>query len=575
MFQTFTSRYSLGATLLIALASLSAGPGCVAKPDASLQALAFSGEYGRAREHAAARLETADGKSANPADRQYILDRMRFALVAMSDGYATDDPVFTNIYDRLSQQGVNKGKEGESVILNEDLKQWKGEPFEQAIMLSYLSMHYAMQGSWDNARAAATSSQFRLKDFGDTKDGKRRTNEDLVRDAAAAGDDDEKFFNNYQARETNFSLGILLDALSNQQIGRTEEARSKFAAVVRLRPDLEPLIQELDRGDYRDLLVVSWGQGPEKIGTGPDNAIASWRDHAPSGDGNLLVSVGGAAPRAYPLVCDVNAMARDHMWNNLQDVRKAKSLIGSVMVGAGAGVTAYGLKNRDTGMALGGLAIALVGAGLKAGAHADTRYCDVMPQRFYVVPIKSPERTAVTVEIEGQPASRMTLAGIIPPKKDKPAMLRYVNLVTRAPAPPQWATSGQILYNNDRILTKMEKSWPYILGGDCVRKPTQSALDAYQKAGFLSQLSLGELQDLYRQEGLDVDGDAPLRSRHVLEGGTSLETPLPGTAGYARLFGQLHPPYVPKSAAVRQLADELRGPRGHVIVASVNDVGEY
>lgn len=45
---------------------------------------------------------------------------------------------------------------------------------------------------------------------------------------------------------------------------------------------------------------------------------------------------------------------------------------------------------------------------------------------------------------------------------------------------------------------------------------------------------------------------------HVLDGGTSLTAPLPGTAGYARLFGQEHGPYRPRSDEVRRMVEQIQ-----------------
>jgi hypothetical protein len=543
---------------------LSSGGGCTAKPDSNLQAMSFNADYGRAREYCATQLLSPNGKKSDPADRQYILDRMRFAISAIADGYREDDAVFTEIYEKLSTQGINKGKEGAAVLINEDVKQWKGEPFEQALMLSYLGMFYASQGSWDNARAAVNASQFRLKDFGG---GKHKSTEEVVTEAAKAdANKNADSFNNYQERQTDFALGILLDAIANRQIGRGEEAASKFNAVASFRPDLKDLIDELAKSDYDEVLIVSWGAGPQKIGTGPDQSIASWKQLTRSSDDRLIVHVGGSATaaRAFPVVTDVNDMAENHMWNNLQDMRKAKSIVGSVLVGAGAGVAAYGASQHDSTTALVGLGVALAGAGLKAGAHADTRYCDVMPQRFYIVPLKrgrGDER--VDVEVEHHLASHMSIAALPPrPKTQQQANLRYVSLFSGGSSAPAWAQSGNVLYNNDSLPTNVERPYPYILGGDCVRKPSVAARDYYHKNGYLNGMTVAELESLYREEGIVFDGPEILRTRHVLEGGKCLESPLAGSAGFARLFGQRHPAYVPKSPRVRDLASQIKSSGG-------------
>lgn len=542
--------------------------GCVAKPNVSLQQYSYSGEHGRAREML---LPTLVDNGKKP-DGNYLLNRMRFGIEALADGYSCDDPVFGEIYTVLSTQGLNKDQQLTALLLNEDLKTWKGQPFEQAIMLSYLSMYYGMQNSWDNSRAAASSSQFYLAELNKEKfkkalpdAAKQRdepTNEDVVQIART----DKELFsaNNYTARETDFSLGILLDAIANRQLdkispdaARDEEAVSKFNRVWELRPDLQELLGEINAGDYDALLVVAWGQGPQKIGVGPDRAIADWMIHSASTDDKLVVNSGGNQ-HAYALICDVNKMAKNHMWNSLQDVRLAKSYLGTAAVGAGAVVTAVGVQRRDTKTALIGAGIMAIGAIMKAGAHCDTRYCEIMPQRFYVVPVKASEDGApIELQVENHPESRMRLCGIAPAKRDQPAPMRYVHLISKPAPSTVWASAGQILYNNDYVTVNAAKPFPYILGGDCVRKPTAEALSYYQAAGYLKDMSLEELQNLYRDENITFDSNGALRTRHILEGGRSMEVPPPGTVGFARLFGQSHPAYVPKSASVRAARSQM------------------
>lgn len=91
-----------------------------------------------------------------------------------------------------------------------------------------------------------------------------------------------------------------------------------------------------------------------------------------------------------------------------------------------------------------------------------------------------------------------------------------------------------------------------------MRTPSYQTLQAYHHAGRLRDITLSQLESLYRNERITwrptADG---LINYHVLEGGRSLIAPLPGTVGYARLFGQLHAPYEPKSAPVRSMQQRI------------------
>jgi hypothetical protein len=556
---------------ILAAACCLALVGCAAEPRFPLEAAFYTGQFGDARVYLEKHLPArkADSKG---YDRNYLLQRMRLMVATLADGYALEsDPNVDEVFDVLATQGINEDKTVASVVLNEDLKVWKGEPFEQALALHYVGLNWAMQGSWDNARAAVSRSLFHLRDFsaGVGKDKRLINTRDLIERAytaehsgSAAAKKDDYLDHGYVSVESDFALGYLMTAIANHQMAiatgdtnRLNEAMDNYHRVVSLKPQLAPLVEALkDPRGYNTILVVDFGKGPQKIGTGPDQAIATFEPVTYSDSRGLVVSAGGAA-RSFRDVCDVNQMARDHRWNNLEDVRLAKSYVGSALVGAGAVTTAYGLDRGNKTAALVGLGMLLAGAVAKAGAHADTRYCELIPQRVYVVPVMVSGRDAqVTLEVEGIPQSRFVLTGLAAPSPGGPAQLRYVRLVTPS---PQWATSGNLYYATDEVPdVRVAANYPYLLGGASVREPTQAVLDSYHKSGYLTDMALQDLAELYRAEDIQFDprADEGRLNKHVLEGGRSMVVPLAGTSGFARLFGQVHPPYKPKSEEVRAAA---------------------
>ena len=538
--------------------------GCVAAPDAGLVVPVYRGEHGVARQHLKSRLGKGGGltpaASVEKPDRNFVLERMRLGLTTIADGYAPElYSAWDEVYQVLRKASLNKNAAVTAVVINEDLKIWKGEPFEQALAYHYVGLHYAMQGSWDNARTAYMNSLFPLQAV---VKGKAST-VDVIE---ASKGKDESFFDKPTQEKTDFALGYLLSGIASQQVGlatgdpeRHDEARVQFSEAISFNPKIAEVVQRLDPKAYNTVLVVEYGRGPQKIATGMDNVIASFRPLTPSDGARLVVESDGGS-RNYPIVCDVNAMSQDHMWNNLQDMRIAKSYIGTGLVAAGAATTAIGAYN-DSAAAVGvGLGLMLAGAVAKAGAHADTRYCELVPQRVYVVPLMiSAPQTTLTLQVEGAPQSRLVLTGLNPPTGPT-AQLVYARLVSAAPAPPTWATSGRIVYANDFAPHAGQVRLPYILGGDCVRTPSPEALADYQKAGFLLGMTVNELEQLYREEGIrwtlqDENGTPGL---HVLEGGKSLVCPRPGSVGYARLFGDRHGPYRPTSKRVRELAAQVQ-----------------
>jgi hypothetical protein len=558
------------------------------------------GEYGQAR------ALIAEHQTTDKSDRQYMLDRMRLAIATMDDGYPQlAQGTFEEVYNILRTQGINADKTVASVVINEGVKFWKGEPFEQAMGFLYYSLQQASLDHWDNARAAAQNALFHLKDFGADTQGQRmdtleiaqRSAESEHAPGAAPGQPPKDYLNSgYAVRDSNFTLGYLMNGLANQQLGRDREARDNYAVAVQTGADVAPLVDELQAGAFNTVLVVAYGTGPRKVAYGPDRALTRfvsimptdrqrllvWMD-SPAPGGGRVNSGGAGGSKAYAPVCDLNQMAADHMWNNLEDVRVAKAYIGQFLTVAGVGALGVGAAEHSKEAMWAGLGAALAGVALQASAHADTRYCDLMPQRFYLVPLNLPDANAIIhLQLEGLPGTQLALLGLAPPTGQvagqPKAQLRYVRLVggPYVPStPPTWATSAHIYYANDVSGDTdpgsggsgggqpiFQAGVPYILGGNSVRTPSTEALQTYNRAGYLVGMTPAELENLYRTEGIDFGQGPPQPSeKHVLEGGKLLVPPLAGTAGFARLFGQLHAPYQPQSALVRDLGSRLQHPQ--------------
>ncbi len=584
------SRLGLG---LVVLALLAALGGCQT-PEGALAPLLQTDEFGQARQVIAQRLTN------DRTDRRYLLDRMSLAVVTLADGYPRlAEPTFETVYNLLRTQGINADKTVASVVINEDLKFWKGEPFEQALAMALYGVEQAALNHWDNTRAAAQSALFNLRFFGADARGRPIGAQTMIQrsrqyDAIHPGSD---YFNSgYAVRRSDFVLGYLLNAIANQELGRQQEASDNYAVALQINPALEPLVAELKRGLYNTILVVAYGLGPAKIAYGPDGALARFVPRTPSDLAPLTVATalysGGVDDQTWPQVTDVNRMGANQMWNSLEDVRQAKSLLGSTMMLGGGAATLYGLEHGDRTLTYAGLGALAAGAFLKAGAHADIRYCEALPQRFYIAPVNitHPDQR-VTLQVQGRGGSRLVLTGLMPPQAPHPVQLRYVAL----PGIPghqglNWATTGQVLYTND-VVGDIEPGtppvpgggsggnsggnsggssggttagpYPYILGGRDVRLPTATAMAYYQAHGYLRGMTYLELESLYRQEGLVLSPEeaGPAPGRHVLEGGNLMLCPQGGTAGFARLFGQDHPPYRPRTQAVRAAAASIGLPR--------------
>ncbi|MFO0833542.1 MAG: hypothetical protein U0638_01115 [Phycisphaerales bacterium] len=541
-----------GAVVCVALAAASTG--CTnGDPDFDIRADVARGDYARAE----SKLRGFVGDNDN-RPIEYLLDRSRLGIVTLADGRPdAAEPWLAESFSTLRRQGLNENRQVGAAVLGESGQLfWKGEPFEQALTLHYTALCYAMLNQWDNARAAANASLFQLRSY--AQGDQSLSKADLAQRAATQ--DEAWLDKGYANVKTDFALGYFVAGVANFALGRSDpdratEARDFFREAFTLRPDLRPVAEAIVSGRVNTVVFVDTGTGPSKQRYGTDDVLTRFAGGGGAAN-SLSISIDNNAPSNAALACDVQTMANDHRWNNLEDVRQFKSLLGTGLI-AGGVIVAGTSDNRSSegrrnAQLATGLAMVLAGLAVKATAQADIRHCEVMPASI-LVGATSIDGSA-TLGIHG-PGLDMVLPGVRGPGAAEPLRVVYV----RVPAQPvpAWASSGRVVYATDSLAIRVPgDDLPYILGGRCCRTPSAETLRLYQASGNLTNLSLMDLQNLYTDEGItwragdEIDGP----KRHILNGGTSLVAPVAGSTGFARLVGQEHPPYQPKSARVKQLA---------------------
>jgi len=377
------------------------------------------------------------------SSRRYMLDRMRAGVLNLDAGDAMrSEAWFAEVYDVLRTQGLNADKTVQSVVFTEGVKVWKGEPFEQALALTYYGFVQARLGSWDNARAAAGNALFYLRDFDGEQEQKDRViNTQEIAQRAIEYErrhnegngnmqsGDEYLDHGYIVEESNFTMAYLLHAIASQQLDRPDEASDYYNRVLQLEPGLAPVVQRLRGGDYNTVLVIAAGIGPTKVATGPDGAIAAFQPTPYGATGPLRVTEPGAGAVAVPLVTNVNTMALDHRWNNLEDIRVAKSRLGNIALYGGAAALAIGAHNDSEAAMIAGGAAMLAGLYMKATARANTDYAEVFPQGLYLVPlmITRPDQ-AITLNVPAYNGAQTIVLDQWDVPRGPDAALRYIRL---------------------------------------------------------------------------------------------------------------------------------------------------
>jgi len=545
---TESRRYRFGFVFLAMLLAL-AGCGSPRQINPAAVRGYYDYEFAAARE--ALRYDAMRGQ-----DQNLLLDTVRLGMAALADGdLAEAEMMFGRAFDLLSTAGLNKDRTTAAVLDHEGVLVWKGDPFEQALTYHYIATTYAVLGDWENARAAAANALFRLTDFGaDIAGGRIRG----TAPGAPPGRD-------YTAVDTDFALGFIMEAIASDHSGAAGRD-AQLAAAVKIRGDVAGLTDVIRTRDYDTLLIVDHGKGPVKIAFGRDRELSTFKPYEPY-SGALVARVNGYEAARVHAICDVNQMAADYRWRNLEDARKLKSGLGTGLVVGGAVVAA---NSDDSGSVLAGLGMMLAGALLKHGARADTRHLEFLPQAIYVLPLRLEGRCDLEVYTEDNRDAAVVLGDFEPGTTQKPRAV-YLRIHGPRARKPGWLADGAAQYGNDH--TGVEPGdYPWILGGRDVSTPSRAVLEAYQAGGHLRDLTVSRLREMYRAENILVGSGAENRPgvrrnpsyRHVLEGGRGLFTPEPHSMGYKRIMCREHRPYVPRTRLVRNLAARTGSHQGVV-----------
>jgi tetratricopeptide (TPR) repeat protein len=486
--------------------------------------------------------------AADPRNENVVLDNLRLGLASLADGDLDEsERALLKAYEYLISGGVNApDRVVTSTLFYEGIRIWKGDPFEQAMAFYHIAALYMIRGDWENARAAAANSLFALRDFKAA---------DMQQIADRANDDEAYLDGGFEKIESQFTLGYLLVATNYVLMNQPEDARRMFDHVRSLRPNLAPLADALQANQYDALLLIDAGRGPTKQAHGPDDALVRYvpdgRREQPMSLSIALDGAGGSlmdGPWSVPVV-DLWTLSQEPRWWSLEDMRRAKSAIGSALLVGGMGATMIGSGLDSDAAVYAGLGAMLAGLALKGSSKADVRYLEMLPRSVFVVPLNlGPGPRPVTLRIAGRTGVTATWHDLRGGSPGRPEVYYLRMHDGRYNAVP-WGDAPLYTVRADQI---DPTSVPWLLGGRDLTPPSDEALRAYQNHGAMTSITTQQWIDAVRAQGFvltpgpqGMTGEQalnPMLYRHVTEGGRALWTPRPGTHLYQRLTRTDHGP---------------------------------
>ncbi|MDB5356212.1 MAG: hypothetical protein JWN24_2665 [Phycisphaerales bacterium] len=368
----------------------------------------FVGDFAQAE----ARLRPLAAKT----DENFVLNNVRLGSAALvAYDLDTAESAFLRAYEVINSVGVNDG--GRSLgaaVVDEKIKVWKGEPFERAMVNTYLGLVYYIRRDYNNARASFENALFKLRDYGEGDN---------------KGDQ-------YRQQESNFALAYLMLGKCYQRLGRPEDAKKAFGRAVELRPYLAP-VADFGRNEKSNvLLVIDYGHGPQKarnidgafVGFGPTP-----REEGPIPPPMVMVDGRPVDPAVGGPPVDLLALAQDRKWQSIDTIRAVKSVLGTGLIAGGAG---YAIADRHAnpyvalGLIAGGLA-------LKATSQADVRQWEMLPRTTFVIPLTLPPgKHDVSVDFPAVPGLRQDWHGIEVPAEGEATY--YFRTQRYNPGPFNW-----------------------------------------------------------------------------------------------------------------------------------------
>jgi tetratricopeptide (TPR) repeat protein len=284
--------------------------------------------------------------------RAFWRDDLPAAKPALDDAMARINAVF--------DKDPNAAK-ARQLWYDEGRKDFKGEPYERAMVFAYRGLVFLREGDYENARAAFRQGQ--------------------LQDAFAEED---------QNRD-DFALLRFLEAWASHANGDKDLADEAMKGVKDLRPDFGGFGEKDDT-----LILIETGRAPRKLGDGADHAFFVYRRGKPIAATHAQVLVGSATVPAYPME-DLYYQASTRGGREIDQVLQGKAMFKQTAGGIGSFLadTSVALSTVNSYSSGGGLGTASAVAGGIGGVfliissstkpQADTRTWSALPDTIHVL----------------------------------------------------------------------------------------------------------------------------------------------------------------------------------------------
>lgn len=293
------------------------------------------------------------------------LNRMRLASAAIELGeWKRAETALDAVIQSIEALGPADARSREALetFTEEEIKRFKGEPYERAMACLLRGLLYAKTRDWQNARACFKSVH--------------------VQDAVKAD----------PALHGSWSSAEWLEGWCDWQLGEKTAAHECWERAARLGKIPAPAATD------NALVVVLLGFGPVKIPKGKYGEELSYR----AGDSRATQARLKVRKESTPLMVaeDVLLQAQsrgrrqmDRVNEGKAEARQAAETAGDVLIGGGAVTTVGGLVTEDTTVAAAGLGAMAAGMATKGIASsikpkADTRVWDLLPAQIQLLPFR-------------------------------------------------------------------------------------------------------------------------------------------------------------------------------------------